>query len=261
MTLICHNAPPFEHKPRAVLFDIDNTLYPYDPTHERAMDAVADKAKRVLGLNAGEFLKAFTHARSTIKRRLGGTAACHNRLLYMQQTLELLGLKSQLYMALDFEQTYWRTFLSSATLFPGVKDILNALRQAGIATCAVTDLGAQIQFRKLIYFGLNECFDFVVTSEEAGAEKPASIPFELALGKLGVTADEAFMIGDEAATDIVGAKSAGLATAQKNHAGVKVFADSRQPDLVFDGFPELQRHLSGYGWIDAAPKKTSAKKS
>ena len=74
----------------------------------------------------------------------------------------------------------------------------------------MTDLGAQIQFRKLIYFGLNECFDFVVTSEEAGAEKPAAIPFELALGKLGVAPNEAFMIGDEAATPEVAASVAEL---------------------------------------------------
>jgi HAD superfamily hydrolase (TIGR01549 family) len=261
MTLICHNSAPFENKPRAVLIDIDNTLYHFDPAHETAMEAVEAKANNVLGLDENDFSKAFAKARTALKARLSGTAACHSRLLYMQQTLELLGLKTQMFMALDFEQTYWRTFLSHAVLFSGVKDFLHALRRVGISTCAVTDLGAQIQFRKLIYFGLNDCFDFVVTSEEAGAEKPAVAPFELAIGKLGVAPNETFMIGDEAATDILGARAANIAAAQKRHTGIQVFTDKRKPDIVFDTFPELERHFAAYGWIETTPKKTAAKKS
>jgi HAD superfamily hydrolase (TIGR01549 family) len=259
MTLTCNNKAPFKRKPKAVLFDIDNTLYPYAPAHKAAMEAVADKADNLLGLDQKDFLDAFDKARTAIKARLGGTAACHSRLLYMQQTLELLGLKTQLYMALDFEQTYWRTFLSSAALFLGVKEFFQALRRAGIATCAVTDLGAQIQFRKLIYFGLNDYFDFVVTSEEAGAEKPAAAPFKLALDKLGASPDEVFMIGDEAATDILGAKSAGIAAVQKRHNGIQVFSDKREPDIVFENFPELAKHLAIYGWIESAAKKAVRK--
>ena len=261
MTLSCYNREPFERKPRAVLLDIDNTLYHYDPAHKTAMKAVTAKANTLLGFDEGDFTDAFTKARADIKARLGGTAACHSRLLYMQQTLELLGLKTQLYMALDFEQTYWRTFLSHAALFPGAKEFLQTLHRAGISTCAVTDLGAQIQFRKLIYFGLNDCFDFVVTSEEAGAEKPAAAPFELALSKLGAKHEETFMIGDEAATDILGARAANIAAVQKRHSGVQTFTDKRKPDIVFDTFPELEKYLADYGWIESTAKKATAKKS
>jgi putative hydrolase of the HAD superfamily len=255
MTVINHNAQRFKFRPAAVLFDLDNTLYAYDPAHEAALDAVAAKAKSAFGLDEGKFRKAFARARTAIKTRLHGTAAAHNRLLCMQQALELLGLKTQLFMALDFEQTYWRMFLSRAALFPGVKEFLQALRRAGISTCVVTDQLAHIQFRKLIYFGLNDCFDFVVTSEEAGAEKPAAIPFELALAKLETQAKDVFMIGEEAVTDIAGAKALGIVTLQKRHAGVKVFRDERQPDLVFDTFGELEKHLSGYGWLEPELKK------
>ena len=37
---------------------------------------------------------------------------------------------------------------------------------------------------ELVYFGLDEFFDYVVTSEEAGADKPDKRPFEVALEKL-----------------------------------------------------------------------------
>ncbi|MGE3624197.1 MAG: HAD family hydrolase [Bdellovibrionales bacterium] len=262
MSVICHNRETFARKPRAVLFDLDNTLYAYAPAHKAAMTAVVNKAETSLGIEASSFLAAFEKSRKAIKSRLGGTAACHSRLLYMQQALELLGFKTQLYMALDLEQTYWRTFMSTATLFPGVKEFIQALRRAGITTCIVTDLLAQIQFRKLIYFGLNDCFDFVVTSEESGADKPAPASFELALAKTGAQPGEALMIGEEAASDIAGAKKAGIATAQKRHSGVEVFTDRRKPDLVFDAFPELEKYFGGLGWLDVAPvKKTSGRKS
>jgi len=260
MSIVINKKSAFANKPRAVLFDIDNTLYPYDPAHEQGMQAVVEKVKQSLGFEEKVFLDAFDRAKEIVKGRLGDTASSHNRLLYMQIALELLGLKTQLYMALDLEQTYWRTFLASAELFPGAADFLQMLRRAGIATAVVTDLGAQIQFRKLIYFRLNDTFDFVVTSEEAGIEKPAAAPFELALGKLAVDPAEAIMIGDGAMTDIEGAKELGMATAQKRHAGVKVLADKRGPDLAFDDFTELAGFFAECGWLETPAGKKARKK-
>ena len=61
-------------------------------------------------------------------------------------------------------------------LFPGVREFLQQLKSIGIRTANITDLTAQIQFRKMVYFGLDEYFDYVVTSEEAGCDKPTSSP-------------------------------------------------------------------------------------
>ena len=35
-----HFPEKFRTKPDCVLFDLDNTLYPYDPAHEAALEAV-----------------------------------------------------------------------------------------------------------------------------------------------------------------------------------------------------------------------------
>jgi HAD superfamily hydrolase (TIGR01549 family) len=98
--------------------------------------------------------------------------------------LEIMGVGSQVLLALDFEQTYWRTFLSHAVLFEGVKELLDDLRLLGIPTAIVTDLTAQIQFRKVVYFNLDHYFDYIVTSEEAGYDKPHPAPFQIALEKM-----------------------------------------------------------------------------
>ena len=52
--------------------------------------------------------------------------------------------------------------------------------------------------------------DFLVTSEEAGRDKPDSPIFELALKKAGCTPAEALMVGDNFTHDIIGAHRVGI---------------------------------------------------
>ena len=230
----------FKSLPEAVIFDTDNTLYPYDPAEQAASEAVRNKAAKLLGVATADFAAAYNKARQQIKIQLGETASSHSRLLYIQRTIELLGMRTQLLMTLDLEQTYWRVFLSHCQLFSGVKDLLQDLRGLGIRTAVLTDLTARIQFRKLIYFGLHDQFDYVVSSEEAGHDKPHAAPFKLALAKLGIEPKKIWMIGDNAATDIAGAKKFGLISLQKNHGGVTLAAGNQAADVVFEQFEELQ---------------------
>jgi putative hydrolase of the HAD superfamily len=230
--------------PNAVLFDTDNTLYAYDPAHEIAHKAVKEKMMVTFSISAGDFDTAFNEARRQIKACLGNTAPSHSRLLYFQRMLEIMGLGSQVLLALDFEQTYWRTFLTKATLFDNVKELLDDLRLLGIPTAIVTDLTAQIQFRKLLYFGLDQQFSYIVTSEEAGYDKPHKAPFRIALEKMKPKGDLIWMIGDNPINDICGAKeSINAITLQKIHAGVELGKDKNTPDAYFYEYSELRKLL------------------
>ena len=240
--------------PVAVLFDIDNTLYSHDPAHAAAMTAVRLKADRLLAISGERFEKAFSEARDAVKARLGATASSHSRLLYFQALLERAGLGSQVMLALDLEQTYWRTFLAHAQLFDGVKDLLDDLRLLDIRTAIITDLTAQIQFRKIIYFGLDHSFDYIVTSEEAGFDKPHEAPFRLAMEKMQPAPGPIWMIGDSAKNDILGAsRTIGAVTLQKLHAGVVPGEGERMADAIFSEFTALQTLLA-----DVARKRESA---
>ena len=193
--------------PKAVIFDTDNTLYPYSPAHKEATHAVEKKVEKLLGIEKVIFRSAFKEAREEIKTKLGNVASSHSRLLYMQRTIEKLELGTRILTTLDLEQTYWRTFLSNCKLFPSVLDFIQLLKSKGIVTANITDLTAQIQFRKLVYFGLDEFFDYVVTSEEAGRDKPHPYMFMLSLFKLGLKANEVCVIGDSFEKDIFGARN------------------------------------------------------
>jgi len=243
--VILHQRDKFTRTPDCVLFDIDNTLYAYDPAHEAAMSCVRHKVSQMLSVNAGTFHRAFDEARHQVKQRLGHTAASHNRLLYFQRMLEIIGLGSQVMLAGDLEQTYWRAFLNKARLFEGVKEFLDDLRLLGVPCAVVTDLTAQIQFRKLVYFGLDHSFECVVTSEEAGVDKPSSVPYLLALEKLGIEAQSIWMIGDNPINDIQGARqSVGAVTLQKIHEGVTPGDGDARSDASFSSFRDLSALLA-----------------
>ena len=235
----------FSRLPDAFLFDTDNTLYAYDPAHAAAQKAVREKIVTRFAISPEDFDKTFEEARRQVKIRLKNTASSHSRLLYLQRMLEIMGLGSQVLLALDFEQTYWRTFLSNATLFDEVKELLDDIRLLGIPTAIVTDLTAQIQFRKVVYFGLDNYFDYIVTSEEAGFDKPNKAPFELALEKMRPKGNYIWMIGDNPVNDIRGAREKiNAGTLQKIHAGVEVGTDINAADATFNNFGELRKMIA-----------------
>ncbi|MES2671279.1 MAG: HAD family hydrolase [Pseudomonadota bacterium] len=228
--------------PRAIIFDTDNTLYAYDAPHAEATAATEAKAVRLLGADQGSVRDAFRQAREEVKRQLGETASSHSRLLYFQRGIEILGRKTQLLITLDLEQTYWRTFLAHCELFPGVRDLLLNLRNRDIATAIITDLTSQIQFRKIVYFGLDDCFDYVVTSEEAGADKPDPAPFRLAIAKLDVAPEDIWMVGDSHRCDVEGARAFGMTTLLRAEHPARSRGEA-DADVVFDDFRELERFL------------------
>ena len=229
----------FRELPKAIIFDTDNTLYSYAPANELALKSVFTKAEILLDVNRNLFEKKFKEARNEIKKRICNQASSHSRLLYFQRTLELLGFKTQLLFTLDLEQTYWRTFLQSCKLFPNVRDLLHKLNDLNIQTAIITDLNSQIQFRKIIFFGLEKYFDYVVTSEEAGSDKPNKAPFELALKKLDLMPNQCWMIGDNLKADILGGKNCGLTTLYKYESKDESKNNSITPDASFNEYNKI----------------------
>ena len=75
-------------------------------------------------------------------------------------------------------------------LYPGARKLLDALHDKYIRVAVCTDLLAHIQHRKLRALGMMDDVDCLVTSEEAGAEKPSHVVYDLCLKKLRLTPEE-----------------------------------------------------------------------
>jgi len=194
---------------KAVIFDLDDTLYAYEPLHQEALDLLRDYTCTRFHISPSDFSAAFVSAKAETKRLLGVTGSSHNRLLYCQKTLEFLCL-NPVDGALEMYETYWGYLLSHMTLREGALDLLQYCKDSGIKVGICTDLTAHIQHRKLRALGIVPYVDAFVTSEEAGAEKPDARMFRLILEKLSVTPKDALFIGDSLEKDVLGAQRAGI---------------------------------------------------
>ena len=202
---------------RALLLDLDNTLYDYASCNEPAVDAMLELAEQQLQIPKAKLAVECASARDRVKQWLPSVAAAHSRLLYLQNMIERLTGKTHPEVALSLHDTFWNAYFTHMNLHAGVKDVLRAVKEKGIKIIILTDLTAEIQFKKLIHLGLVDVIDAVVTSEEAGADKPHPKMFSLALQKAGCTAAECLVVGDNVETDIVGAQQAGMRCALVQH--------------------------------------------
>lgn len=197
---------------KVVLFDLDNTLYEYEPVHKKALKNVYEVLSKEIKISYTRFLKLYKIANSEIKRELAGTASAHNRILYFQRIIEKTHNTIDTNIILKLYNAYWNNFLKNMKIKKDVILTLKRLKKMGLKTAIVSDLTTNIQLRKMSKLKITPYIDVLVTSEEAGSEKPHSIMFLSALNKLNVLPKDAIMIGDNTFTDIEGANSVGLDT-------------------------------------------------
>ena len=174
---------------KAVVFDLDNTVYNYDECHSVAMYRLQDYACNQYKIGKEEFEMCFNSARKEVKSLLGNTGAAHNRMLYMQIFLEKIKC-NPVDGALELYDVYWNTMLEQMKPFPYVISLMKWLKQNSIL-----DDGD---------------IDAIVTSEEVGEEKPSLRSFNRIKEKLQCDENEILMLGDSKCKDIDGAVRAGM---------------------------------------------------
>lgn len=194
---------------RAVIFDLDDTLYSCIPLDKKAKENVARFTCAELAISKEQYQEAYQFGRRETKKRLANVGSGHNRLLYCQKTLEYLGIPP-MPLSLRMYEEYWGTFFREMELFPGVRELLRYLREMEIPVMICTDLTAQIQHRKIEALGIAGEIRYLVSSEEAGKEKPSKEIFDLCLEKLNLPPGEIWYVGDNFVRDVQGALQAGM---------------------------------------------------
>lgn len=194
---------------KAVIFDIDGTMYDYALGNRLGLAALEDYGRRVLGVGEESLREAVRQAEKELGERLSGTAASHNRLVRIQRALELLN-KPPFPHALWMAGCYWNTLLDSARPFPGLLDCLCDLKEKGFLIGAGSNMTALLQYKKLERLGAAPFIHWILTSEEAGTEKPDPCFFKLCAEKSGCRPWECLFIGDSLKHDALGARAAGM---------------------------------------------------
>ena len=135
-----------------------------------------------------------------------GDLAAQRRAIW-QQALRGAGYDTSLAAAVRDRSL--RHLIETSAPLAGVEAVLSDLR-ATHRLAVVTNGGGDIQPARLAFSGLDRYVELLVTSSDVDLGKPDARIFEYALQRLGVSANEAWMVGDSLDSDVAGALNAGV---------------------------------------------------
>ena len=210
---------------KAVFFDFYNTLArfwpPVEQIQQEACAAFGLKVSRA-GVRRGYAQADDFMARENAVRPIFARSPEERDAFFAQYELLVLegaGLRVPLEMA----RRVWRRTQEvpkDLALFPDALPALKRLKQRGLTVAVVSNLRRDMDalFNRL---GLSPYLDFIVSSEETGAEKPDPAIFQAALERAAVEPREAMHVGDQYHSDVVGAQGVGMQAVLVDRYGVQ----------------------------------------
>lgn len=189
---------------KAIIFDLDNTLVDFLLLKRRAVDA-AVHAMIDAGLEI-KYDEAVTKINDIYDRE---------GIEYQQVFDHLL---KDVYGKIDYKiisagvVAYRKAREAALKPYPKVFPTLIELIKMGIKLAVVSDAPAKEAWLRLSYINFHHLFDVVITFDDSHENKPSPVPFNMALDKLNLKAEECLMIGDWAERDMVGARAVGMKT-------------------------------------------------
>jgi len=186
-------------KRKAVIFDLDDTLYPESSYVQSGFQAVA----------------SWIHDEAIVETPPESIA---RQLWDLQQqnpgrAFDLWLSENEIHDTSVTQMiAIYRSHDPAISPFPEIAGVLGQLRESGFLLGVITDGYLEVQKRKWGVLQLGHHFKSVVFSDSFGRDnwKPHSRPYQVSLQQLGVPALHAVYIGDNPAKDFLGARRCGL---------------------------------------------------
>ena len=217
----------------ALIFDLDETIMPDNPSAEAAAIAAAEIAARRHGIDADALAASLFKSAQTVWRAsdfgahakaLGASSweALWGNFSYPDPRLEPLARRLPEYrleawsgalaehgiadaaLALELADAFRRERRARHLVYPEARAALDDLAR-DFRLALLTNGSPDVQNEKIDGAGLRGRFDPIVISGEVGAGKPEPAAFEHILELMGLAAGRTAMIGDSFRRDIVGA--------------------------------------------------------
>ncbi len=198
-----------------VLFDADGTLLDYEAGEARAL---ARALESIGTLPEPAHLAAYREINARVWARFERREIAVGDIGRERfgELLARFGIQAD---PVALGGSYLRFLGEEAGLIDGAREALGALR-GRVKLALVTNGLGPVQRARLARSGLDALFDAVVISGELPVAKPDPRLFALALERVGgVPPHRALMVGDNLATDVLGAVQAGLASCWFNPRG------------------------------------------
>ena len=174
---------------RAVIFDLDDTLYPEIQYVKSGFRAVSEKIKEDFGIDCYELLFKTFHADSK---------GVYNR------ALDELGIAYDKEYVAKLVGTYRNHVPQGLEFYADVLPFLSELKRLNIRVGIITDGRVEGQKSKLSALKCWELFDSVIITDELGGEsyrKPSKKAFEMMCAEFCVRFTQTAYIGDNPTKD------------------------------------------------------------
>ena len=207
--------------PKAIIFDMDDTILSDDKSAESCWRKVCHEMFyriRDDAVGVGRSPDGLTDIIQELRRwywadperiRQGSLNLTRARWELLTMAFDRYGIDDDA-LKEDMSAAYQKLKAANVELIPGAIDTLGALRDHGIILGLITNGDAQGQRAKVVKAGLEPLFEHVLIAGEFGVAKPDPSVFNHTLNQLQVTADEAWMVGDNLYADIGGAQAVGV---------------------------------------------------
>jgi len=199
-------------KYKHIFFDLDRTLWDFEKNALEAYTEIYKNFKlKELGIpSIEEFVKSYLHHNEILWAlyREGKIEKVYLKARRFELTLQDFGIDDPA-LAREIGEDYVTISPQKTNLFPHAHEILTYLKDK-YPLHIITNGFAEVQDNKLMNSKLDQYFQYIITSEAAGCKKPTRCIFEYALEKVGTSAGECVMIGDDFEVDIIGATRNGI---------------------------------------------------
>lgn len=215
---------------KLVCFDIDNTLCDFASSERETEAYIAEliskdikkfqakiKKRNVLKNSCSAFtiLKIFNEVKiHHLYRDLKPES--YSRKNWFSETFERLDESMALGISLNsliensdyYEKKYWEHLNKSFKNYPNTISTLDYLKSKGLKLATITDSDGLIGMKnyRMKLLGLDKYFDYIITGDDVGLNKPAVENWNKLLELSGLKGKQCIMVGDHPDIDLVTAK-------------------------------------------------------
>ncbi|KAH6685805.1 HAD-like domain-containing protein [Plectosphaerella plurivora] len=199
--------------PKAILFDLDNTLFDHFNSLRHAISAVRSRFDYLQEFTTDELIAKYNAALQSSYDAYLRREITHGEVeqLKVVTFFQDAGFSQpSLEEIREFRNTYRPIYRSNGTATPGSIETLCRLHENGYKLAIITNGQVEDQKAKAECIRVAQLVDHIFTSEEAGVSKPDTAIFRWASSSMKVNQSDMIMVGDSIESDIKGALNAGI---------------------------------------------------
>lgn len=203
LKMLRYDSAVYEKENRAVIFDLDDTLY-----EEKSY--VNEALKNVANYLEDKYKENSLIKENTIYNRFLFYLEAGSRPRLFDIICNEFGLEEDISMLIKI----YRSTTPNISLYKDAIEIINELRKKGYRLGIISNGASLVQHQKVKALNLVTMVDCIIITDDYGHDywKPSSKPYEKMLEKLEVPVQNSVFVGDNPHKDFIGAREIGMNT-------------------------------------------------